>query len=89
MPVRPGGHFPVPKVARGKGSGGRSRGASTERNYPGVRSTKAENDRPVPTVARASLPRVAGGQGGGRVPVRPTPMKRSRGNGSTAHRNGR
>lgn len=89
MTARPGGRFPVPKVARGKGSG-RSRGASTERNYSGTSASKSpEGPRPVPTVARNNLPRVAGGQGGGRVPVRPTPMKRSRGNGSTAHRNGR
>lgn len=89
MPARPGGRFPVPKVARGKGSGG-SRGASTHRSYAGTSGSKSpEGDRPVPSVARDNLPRVAGGQGGGRVPVRPTPMKASRGSGSTAHRNGR
>lgn len=87
MPARPGGQFPVPKVARGKGTS-RLRGADTQRSYPGQSGNKSPmGDRPVPSVARASLPRVAGGQGGGRVSNPPTPMKGGRGRGSTAHRN--
>ena len=87
MPKSPQGRFPIPKVA---GRSSNSRKADTGRSYPGTSGTKSPTgSRPVPQVASGPKAKVPGGQGGGRVPVKPTPMAGGRNTSSTAHRNRR
>ena len=88
MPKSPQGRFPIPKVATGRGSSRMS--TNTGRSYPGTSGTKSpQGPRPVPQVAGPTKAKVPGGQGGGRVPVKPTPMAGGRNTSSTAHRNRR